>query len=230
MDILDEFRRSTEELSRQALEARTMVELMAELTPDSCTGSDDNNLVAASVDADGKLQSLHIDPDWAEEIDPSALGATVFQAIQAAYLEQMIQLSRALEKASPKEVTDEDVQEYVRGQQDQLESGLAFGPRLDPVDAAEQVLKLIDTPPVPPQETASVGTTGPVKVAVVGGRVQSVEINGGWASRRSSNMIARAVLAEAQANATTAPHSQDRQLQDLLFGLLSTMKHMSEGR
>lgn len=209
-------------IMRLSVEAQAMIESLYMCAPECSEGQDSTGLIKATVSRDGSLSDLWVRFDWERHIAPDDLGDNIMEAVSNAYVEQLESIARSPEKFEPPTFTDEEIREHFDAQVAEVMAGTDFGPTISPSDAAEDAIMLMQSLEEDPTAFAGKGRgSSSVRVDKQGGRVISIHVDGSWARGKSSGSIVSAVTSAASFDETSNLGD------DLLFSMLSTLKHMT---
>lgn len=206
---------------RSTMEAAKLMQLIAERAPEQSTGNDPIGVASATVDRNGRLVDISIMEDWPTRITLGSLSAHVMSALSKAQTARFSAASHSSVPFNMPTVSDEEASEYLENRIAASTAGLAFGPKADVVDLAEDFIA--HSQRMRTQSSASPApTVGHVQVIRQAGVITSIEIDDHWARGRSARIIAKAVLAEA--NRAEDPRPED----DMLFSALSALFQLAE--
>jgi DNA-binding protein YbaB len=163
-------------------------------------GRDPTETVRVTIDGDGLVTDVAIEPVWWERVDPRRLGTAVLEAITAAGRERILRWSAELPEAPDERPARRAVPVAIDPSRSMINHVL---------DLLDKVQRAGDTPPLPGVTSESDG--GHVTVSVHGKQVFDVEMDSNWLGMANHLEVAgelRSALATAYAAIAEQPAAE----------------------
>ncbi|QWW19822.1 hypothetical protein I6B53_01440 [Schaalia sp. 19OD2882] len=210
------------EVVRSTMEAAEVMRLINERAPERSTGTDEADIVTATVDRDGHLVGMEIAERWQTKLTLGSLSAHIMAALKDAQTARFSAASHSSAPFNMPSVTKKEASEFLESKMAESTAGLSFGPTVDIADLAEDFIahsqQMRARQDAPPERMI-----GNVRVSKHAGLIASIELNEQWALGRSPEIIINAIMMEVRRTEPEGPED------DILFAAMSAMSRLAEG-